>query len=126
MILAAYPENIRLFYQSEILTNNKYLFSRYIKKIKEKDLKNPALAYAYALHLDEKIDRFSYEKEEINFKPEALNYLKQSSDEGYIQATIDLLSIYTRDEFFEMSNCEMITKKNNFFSRKRFYSKLGD
>ena len=91
--------------------------SRYdkIEKVKDMNLKNPALAYKYAQLLDNEFKN-----------PEALKYLKFSSDAGYLMANEDLLDIYMDN--FKKSDCKSIIEIRNYLAEQKsfiiFHSEL--
>ena len=84
-----------------------------IEKVKDMNLKNPALAFQYAQLLDYKFK-----------KPEALKYLKFSSDAGYLMANEVLLDIYMDN--FKMSNCKSIIEINNYLAEQKSFMKFFD
>ncbi len=94
----------------EMIAASSFAVGQYgkIEKVKDMNLKNPALAYNYALLLDEKFKN-----------PEALKYLKISSDAGYLLAKEDLLYIY-RDNF-KMSNCKSIIEISNYLAEQKSF-----
>ena len=105
----------------EMFAASLYGFGQYAKKEKVKDmnLKNPALAYRYAHLLDN-----LWGKSETPKNPEAFKYLKFSSDAGYLRAKEDLLSIYIDN--FKMSNCKSIIEINNYLAEQKSFLNFND
>ena len=105
-ILVAYPPELRSMYSFPLGTeNNKYIFSRYEKNIANMDLDNPAIAYSYAVYLDENISRYTFEDDVEPIKPNALKYLKQSAEDGYFLSMMTWLQIYSVENNFNQNNC---------------------
>ena len=115
-MLVAYPPELKEIYSFPSNHNDKYIFSRYEKNIENMDLNNPAIAYSYAIHLD---DTFSggywrsNKNKPLNVKPEALKYLKQSAEDGYFFAMADLISIYADKNYINQVNCNNYLKYTN-------------
>ena len=117
-MLVAYPPELRTLYSFPHTDNGKYIFSRYEKNMKDMDLNNPAIAYNYAIQLDDTLKDILYgRKQEKNkkfsIKPDALKYLKQSAEGGYFLAMQDFISIYAHKNYFNKVNCEAYLKYIN-------------
>ena len=70
------------------------------------DLNNPAVAYVYASFLDKRLAGRIWKNTE--FDPEAIRYLEQSAEAGYLHAKKALTEVYSLDKYF---NKEMINKQ---------------
>jgi hypothetical protein len=116
-MLVAYPPELRALYSFPHTGNGKYIFSRYEKNIKDMDLNNPAIAYNYAIQLDDTLtDIYGWKQEKnkkFSIKPDALKYLKQSAEGGYFLAMQDFISIYAHKNYFNKVNCEAYLKYIN-------------
>jgi len=116
-MLVAYPPELRALYLFPHTDNGKYIFSRYEKNIKDMDLNNPAIAYNYAIQLDDTLtDIYGWKQEKnkkFSIKPDALKYLKQSAEGGYFLAMQDFISIYAHKNYFNKVNCEAYLKYIN-------------
>ena len=81
------------------------------------DLNNPAIAYNYAIQLDDTLtDIYGWKQEKnkkFSIKPDALKYLKQSAEGGYFLAMQDFISIYAHKNYFNKVNCEAYLKYIN-------------
>ncbi len=111
-ILVAYPPELRNWYSFPWDTeNNKYIFSRYEKNIANMDLDNPAIAYSYAVYLDKNLDEVWWSMDEIKspIKPEALKYLKQSAEDGYLLA-MSTLTLSSLSKNYAHINCDNFMK----------------
>ena len=118
-ILVAYPPELRDLYSFPLNLgeNNKYIFSRYEKNIVNMDLDNPAIAYSYAVYLDNNIDRSWYADEiKSPIKPEALKYLRQSAEDGYFISMMTWLIIYSAENNFNKKNCDTYLKYINILA----------
>ena len=74
------------------------------KSFKENELK-------YKPQLDKKIEESSWKTYDPNFiKPEALKYLEQSAEAGYLIAMSNLIGIYSAKSNFDTSNGNQMTK----------------
>ena len=93
------------FFGTQVMKNK-------IEKVKDMNLKNPALAYTYARLLDEGLSEYPMTSK----NPEALKYLKFSSDAGYLMANEDLLDFYMDN--FKMSDCKSIIDTNNYLAEQ--------
>ena len=119
-ILTVYPTGIKELYNLNFSKKSKYIFSRYEKNIENMDLNNPAVAHAYAVHLDKKIDESNWKTYDPNFiKPEALKYLEQSAEAGYLIAKSNLIGIYSAKSNFDTSNCDTILKYINTLAKEK-------
>ena len=116
-ILVAYPPELRDLYSFPLNLgkNNKYIFSRYEKNIANMDLDNPAIAYSYAVYLDNNIDRGWWYDDDIKspIKPEALKYLTQSAEDGYFISMMTWLVIHSNENNFDKNNCDTYLKYIN-------------
>jgi len=116
-MLVAYPPYLRALYSFPPTGNsNNYIFSRYEKNIANMNLDNPALAYRYAIYLDDtflNIKPWDDKIKPLNVKPDALRYLKQSAEEGYFLAMTDLISIYADKNYINKDNCNNYLKYIN-------------
>jgi len=118
-ILVAYSPVFREYYGGE----KNYFFSRYEKNIVNMDLNNPAVAYSYAAYLDKKINQRDFKGYDANFiKPKALEYLKQSAEDGYFVAMNQLLLIYSAEFNFDISNCDKIIKYSNTLAEEKSFN----
>ena len=114
-ILVAYPPGLRSLYSFPPTGNSdKYIFSRYEKNIANMNLNNPAIAYSYAIHLDDTfLNRYWWDEKPFSIKASALEYLNQSAEDGYFLAMQDILSIYAHKEHFNDVNCDTYLKYTN-------------
>ena len=114
-ILVAYPPGLRSLYSFPPTGNsNKYIFSKYEKNIANMNLNNPAIAYSYAIHLDDTfLNRYWWDEKPFSIKASALEYLNQSAEDGYFLAMQDILSIYAHKEHFNDVNCDTYLKYTN-------------
>ena len=112
-ILVAYPPELRDLYSFPLNLdeNNKYIFSKYEKNIVNMDLDNPAIAFSYAVYLDKSLDEHWWLIDEIKspIKPEALKYLKQSAEDGYLLA-MSTLTLSSLSKNYAHINCENFMK----------------
>ena len=112
-ILVAYPPELRDLYSFPLNLdeNNKYIFSKYEKNIANMDLDNPAIAFSYAVYLDKSLDEHWWLIDEIKspIKPEALKYLKQSAEDGYLLA-MSTLTLSSLSKNYAHINCENFMK----------------
>ena len=113
-MLVAYPPYLRALYSFPPTGNsNNYIFSRYEKNIANMNLDNPAIAYSYAIYLDDTfLNRYWWDDKNkpLNVKPDALRYLKQSAEDGYFFAMTDLISIYAEKNYINQVNCNNYLK----------------
>jgi len=113
-ILVAYPPYLRALYSFPPTGNsNNYIFSKYEKNIANMNLDNPAIAYSYAIYLDDTfLNRYWWDDKNkpLNVKPDALKYLKQSAEDGYFSAMTDLISIYAEKNYINQVNCNNYLK----------------
>ena len=114
-ILVTYPPELRSMYSFPFDTeNNKYIFSRYEKNIANMDLDNPAIAYSYAVYLDNNIGRGWYADDiKSPIKPEALKHLTQSAEDGYFISMMTWLVIQSNENNFDKNNCDTYLKHIN-------------
>ena len=75
------------------------------------DLDNPAIAYSYGVYLDKNLDEVWWSIDEIKspIKPEALKYLKQSAEDGYLLA-MSTLTLSSLSKTYAHINCENFMK----------------
>jgi hypothetical protein len=116
-ILVAYPPELRDLYSFPLnygKRNNKYIFSRYEKDIATMDLDNPAIAYSYAVYLDNNLDQSWHSSDIKNpIKPEALKYITQSAEDGYFISMMTWLQIFSSENNFDKNNCDTYLKYIN-------------
>ena len=114
-ILVTYPPELRSMYSFPFDTeNNKYIFLRYEKNIANMDLDNPAIAYSYAVYLDNNIGRGWYADDiKSPIRPEALKYLTQSAEDGYFISMMTWLVIQSNENNFDKNNCDTYLKYIN-------------
>ena len=120
-ILVAYPPGLRSSYSFPPTGNsNKYIFSRYEKNIANMNLNNPAIAYSYAIYLDDTfLNRYWWDEKPFSIKASALEYLNQSAEDGYFLAMQDILSIYAHKEYSNDVNCNTYLKYTNILADEK-------
>jgi TPR repeat protein len=113
-ILAAYPPELRDFYEDP-LNKGVSILSKYTKILDENNLNNPALMYSYAYnyYLDEGVN---------NYKPKGLEYFKQSAEDGYLPSVSELISFhYSAEKNFKVLDCKTLLKYNNILVEEKAF-----
>ena len=90
--------------------------THYRRNISNMDLNNPAVAYVYASFLDKRLAGAIWDWKNTEFDPEAIRYLEQSAEAGYLHAKKDLTEVYSLDKYFNKGNCIRLIKIYEYFN----------